>query len=471
MSVSMLRLMSRCLTPVIAASLLAGVSLNVAAATAYGNSGAIRLQLGGGQANRFVYETPLGVATAFQPFKVQPGTKCYLGWVSSGTPTSLVSLKALGPGGRDPGQLGLGPNSIGVYDNSKGVSCYRMTGSIEEGVELRLNDTVLAATVSGDPSSTDKYYFDRLEIDVEVKQNAKLLLDVLHGGTALFTYELRSGNRVVAGEGSADESSQLPGKDVFNCGAKSDSGPDSGSSDNCRWVINDIGDGFRLYPAPGTDSEVSLEGGGDFSNAYANNTIIFLTKLVDSGDLYCNPNADRSLDNTTDVVGGGPVASCQTTRINPNNLGQNICPDFPADAITYDLETFVAAGSKCELRKRNDSVQFAASIQITFEPEDSFDPSWGSNPTVVTFPSADGDVEYVAPRCQGTVVDDANGNPTILEVLSGSPPLWVEDQVDDDNGLIDWACVLDHREVYLGNGKMQVIQTILFWGDPAFVRF
>lgn len=467
MGVSALRLLNCCLTPLIAALLLAGVSLNVAAATAYGNSGAIRLQLGGGQANRFVYETPLGVATAVQPFKVQPGTKCYLGW-PSGMP--LVSLEAFGPGGEQyPGQLGMGPNSIGVYDNSKGVSCYRMTGSIEEGVELRLDGTELAKIVSGDPSSTDKYYFDRLEIDVEVKQNAKLFLDVLHGGTALFTYELRSGNRVVAGEGSADESSQLPGKDVFNCGANSDSGPDSGPSDNCRWVINDIGDGFRLYPAPQTDSEVSLEGGGDFSNAYANNTIIFLTKLVDSGDLYCNPNADRSLDNTTDVVGGGPVASCQTTRINPNNLGQNICPDFPADAITYDLETFIAAGSECELRKTNDSVQLAASIQITFEPEKSVDLG-GSNKTKVTFPTATGVKEYWPERCQGTVVDDANGNPTILEVLSGSPPVWVVDQVDNGTGLIDWACVLDHREVYLGNGKMQVIQTILFWGDPAFIR-
>ena len=465
MGASTLRFTSRCLTPLIAASLLAGVSLEAVAA-AYGNSGAIRLQLGGGQTNRVVYETALGVAAAFQPFKVQPGTKCYLGWVS-GTP--LVSLKAFGPGGLDPGQLGLGPNSIGVYDNSKGTSCYRMTGSIAEGVELRLDGTELAKTVSGDPFSTDKYYFDRLEIDVEVKQNAKLFLDVLHAGTALFTYELRSGNRVVAGEGSADESSQLPGKDVFNCGANSDSGPDSGSSDNCRWVINDIGDGFRLYPAPATDSEVSLEGGGDFSNAYANNTIIFLTKLVDSGDLYCNPNADRSLDNTTDVVGGGPVASCQTTRINPNNLGQNICPDFPADAITYDLETFIAAGSECELRKNSAPVQFAASIQITFEPENRTD--WGSKVTVVTFPNGEqGPVRYEAPRCQGTVVDDANGNPTILEVLSGSRPSWLIDQVDDDNGFIDWACVLDHREIYLGNGKMQVIQTILFWGDPAFIR-
>jgi hypothetical protein len=478
MATSRFELTGRILAGIAAASLLMGVSMDVAAA-AYGNSGAIRLQLGGGQPSRFVYETAGGVITgSAETFKIVPGSKCFLGnWSGK----DLISLLAFGPRTLvDPdSRLGLGPDSIGVYDNSKGVSCYRMTGSIDEGVEFRLDGTELAKIVSGDPSSTDKYYFDRLELDLEVKQNAVVFLDVYQGATQLNTYELRSGNRIVVGQGSTGESSQLPGEDIFNCGANSDSGPDSGASDNCRWIINDIGDRFRLYPAPETDSEVSLEGGGDFSDPRANNTIIFLTKLVDTGDLYCNPNVDQSLDNKTGTVGGGPVASCQTTRINPNNLGQNICDDFPADRITYSLETFLGAGSECELLKIDGTqgVQIAGSMQITFEPENSLDPAWGARQTKIRFtkPDLTQTLPYDAPRCRGTVVDDANGNPTILEVLSGSPPVWVQDQITDtlngpDNGFIDWACVLEHEEVYLGDGKMQVTQTILFWGDFAMSR-
>ncbi|HSF79542.1 MAG TPA: hypothetical protein VLA38_13080, partial [Steroidobacteraceae bacterium] len=81
-------LTGRFLAGIAAASLLAGISMDVAAAGTWGNSGAIRLQLGGRQTNQFLYETPLGVATASQKFKIQPGTKCFLGW-ESGTP--LVS--------------------------------------------------------------------------------------------------------------------------------------------------------------------------------------------------------------------------------------------------------------------------------------------------------------------------------------------------------------------------------------------
>jgi hypothetical protein len=43
-----------------------------------------------------------------------------------------------------------------------------------------------------------------------------------------------------------------------------------------------------------------------------------------------------------------------------------------------------------------------------------------------------------------------------------------------NNNFIDWACVLEQDVVYLGTsefpGKMQVEQTILFWGDIQIIR-
>ena len=454
-----------------AAALLAGVSAD---ASAYGSQGRIRLQLGGGQQSRFVYENATGTAVASQAFKVQPGTKCFLGWVN-GT-KDLVSFDAIGPTGAVSPQLGMGPDSIGVYDNSKGVSCYRMTGSIHEGVDLALDGQDL-------PSGT---YFDRLELDVEVKQNAKLFLDVFKNDVRLNSYELRSGNRIDPLVPSSDT--------IFNCGANSDSGPDSGPSDNCRWVINDIGNRFKLRPAEDTDSEVSLEGGGDFSDTYANNTVIFLTKLIDTGELYCSPNTDPAKDNKTEEVGGGPVASCQTTRINPNNLAGQA--DICQGPIKYELETYLGQ-SRCELRKKTPAdgqvrpVQLAGSLQITFKPEGSEESGYA--PTTVTF-TKNNDNDQSAPmpvsRCEGTRVQDANGNWTILEVLSPTHPLTgtlmaghfvatvgggpdtLTDATDEvrGNGIIDWACVLNDSTEYLGDGTMQVTQTILYWGDINWNR-
>jgi len=471
MGISMLRATGRLLVPVAAVGLLAGASADAAT---YGSQGQIRLQHGGGQTSQFVYLDASGTALAWQGFKVKPGTKCFLGWANGAD--DLVNFEAIGPMDSSPTQLGMGPDSIGVYDNSKGVSCYRMTGSIQEGIDLELS-----------PDSEDLpagLYFDRLELDVEVKQNAELFLEIYKGTTLLETYTLRSGNRVL-GDGTAGESDSENA--VFNCGADSDSGPDSGASDNCRWIINDIGNRFRLYPNPETDSEVSLEGGGDFADPMANNTVIFLTKLMDTGDLYCSPNTDPALDNKTEEVGGGPVASCQTTRINPNNLpGQDGICQGP---ITYDLETFLGE-SRCELRKTSpEAVQLAGSIQITFKRELSVE--WATEPTKVTFATDVGQTDPVSVyRCEGTRVQDVNGNWTIEEVLSPTQPLTgtimddhfiatvgggldvLSDSTDEvpGNQVIDWACVLNDTTEYVGDGELQVTQTILYWGDIAWTR-
>jgi hypothetical protein len=474
MGSSVLRTTRRLLAPVVTVALLAGVTTGASA----GALGEIRLQLGPqGSPSRFVYVKPDGtlttVADAFSGSKGKE--KCYFSW--SAPNQKLVTLRGFAPDDQTTRQIGIGPDSLGVYDNASGVDCYRMQGDIGEGIEFGL-DSELAGVINlqnGTTITQAGLWFDRLELDIEVKQDAALTLTVYSGTDTPRTYELRSGSAIVAGEGSSESPSTYPANTVFNCTADSDSGSDSGPNDNCRWVIEDIGKSFQLQAING---DASWEGGGDYgADNYANNSVISLTTLVDSGTLYCNPNDDPAYDNKTGVVGGGVVANCQITRINPNNLGQNICPAFPADGIEYDLETFVGAGSECELRKLppdSPIVQIAGSMQVTFEAEGVLGTpyeEWGSEQTRMRFTKQDGSLSdpYPAPRCRGTVVDDANGNPTILEVLAAPTPIWVEDQVAG-NGIIDWACVLDHRELFLGNGLMQVTQTVLFWGDVSFNR-
>ena len=474
MGISLLRATGRLLAPVTAAALLAGFATEASA----GALGEIRLQLGPqGSPSRFVYVKPDGsLSPEVDAFSGSKGKeKCFFTW--SAENQRLVSLRGFAPDDGTTRTLGIGPDSLGVYDNASGVDCYRMQGDLGEGIEFGFDDE-LATVVSeqtGTTVSLAGLWFDRLELDIEVKQDAALILTVFSGTDTPRTYELRSGSTIVPGEGSNEGPSTYPANTVFNCTAESDSGSDSGPNDNCRWVIEDIGKSFQLQAING---DASWEGGGDYgADNYANNSVISLTTLVDSGTLYCNPNDDPALDNKTGTVGGGVVASCQITRINPNNLGQSICPAFPADGIDYDLETFVGAGSECELRKLplgSPIVQIAGSMQVTFEAEDVLGTpyeDWGSQRTQMRFTKPDGYLSdpYAAPRCRGTVVDDANGNPTILEVLAVPTHIWVADQVDG-NGIIDWTCVLDHREEFLGNGRMQVTQTVLFWGDVKFSR-
>ena len=93
-------------------------------------------------------------------------------------------------------------------------------------------------------------------------------------------------------------------------------------------------------------------------------------------------------------------------------------------------------------------------------------------------------VNFTPPRCPGTVALDSNLNRIIAEVLQENPLLppgsgdYPFDQIDvlgevfpDDK--VEYACIIDHREEYLGpaaNGEMQIRQTILFWGDIRWNR-
>lgn len=408
------------------------------------DKGVLRLQLGtsvtdGGlhSPNRFVHE-PSGLSQA-----ISSSGKCGL---VLGGPSALAVLSAAGGNG----SLGLGPDSIGVFDGPKGVGCYRITAAINESVTFGLGANVPASPL------IDANAFYRISMDIEVKANAEFMLQILSGSAVTEEFRLRTGTSILAGEGSSEPGSA---DRIFNCGAASDSGPDAGLRDNCRWIVDSLGTGFRLIALQG---EGSLEGGGDFgTDAYANNTLVYLTKGT-FGAMGCESSTVPQSTDTPTIGDGTSTAQCAVTRIDPTGLGGSC-----TTAIGYVFRTSAGATNGCELNK-NPGEQLAASIDIVFPPEPST--ALGSEPLTTIQFSTDVPgvlVNFTPQRCIGTVVPDRNGNPTIAEVLS--VPGFVPDIVPGTPQK-DWACILNNAQEYVAPGQMKIRQTILFWGDIIFKR-
>lgn len=464
-----------------AAALLTGLSLQ---ADAYGGKGVIRFVTNNetGYAG-FEFTDPAGNKTQTQEFSIVRGTKCIVDedqWVNwkqtvgtyPGAP-GLVGVKAIrfAPYSSDDSGVGLLNASLGVYDNSKGTSCSRITDALFEGLTL----------------TSKKGAFDRIELDIESKGSAVFRLTIDGNGDKV--YWLFTGTNSYR----ATKSNETP------CDKGSDSGPDSNLNDNCPWIIDDVGVSFSIEPIHGYNSngvngEGSLEGGGDYVTGLLggdHSTKIYLTSLVDVGTLGCDSSNNKTAMVYADATSSG-AASCQVTRIAPPYAGVSSC-----DLINYRLETFTAE-SLCKLDKTGvvDSnsngkpdEQLAGLLKVTFKPEEKPADWYGLEPTAIQFsPGKD----FLAYRCGGTVGPDGNGNPTIKEVLTtGLKGVMVNDQfvarpanigetevtlgptndaLRTNGNLIDWACVLETKDIYQGGEKIQVEQTILFWGDIAFQR-
>jgi hypothetical protein len=370
--------------------------------------------------------------------------------------TRLLDFSATHLGNTAP--VGLVSGSMGVFSGSQGTPCSRISAGLNQTLAVQLGPVVTNAI----PDAA----FYRLELDLEAKGNLALDLEILRNGVVVDTYTLRTGSSIVPGvgydlDGGFDSDELLPSvpgtERIFNCPApkSGDSGPDAGLLDNCRWTLNELGHGFRLKPSVG---DGSLEGGSDTPIA----TKIYLTEAV-IGVLGCTPQTS----NTRRLFGDDPQnpGSCQVTRVG--------VPGLACTPVGYILRNLTGdeEGQGCELLK-SPGEQLVAYIDITFPVEPRTDIG-AELPTTIAFTG--GNQSFEPNRCRGTVVAD---NPettdvvegwTIAEVLSQPSDVGVVDQ-SPNTSLLDWACILDNSEWYLGNDEMQVTQTILFWGDISFSR-
>jgi hypothetical protein len=175
--------------------------------------------------------------------------------VNLGTAASqLLTLKGSTGGAASASLASYASGSIGVKEKKSGTSCYQV-GATSESLELGLGQG-LSTTLGADAVATSAY------LDLELKGSARILATARLGGSVVGTYELQSGSSI----GTPPVADHPP----FECNSPSDSGPDSGVNDNCRWPVSapswtgaDDGVFFDTLTLKALVGSFSLEGGAD----------------------------------------------------------------------------------------------------------------------------------------------------------------------------------------------------------------
>jgi hypothetical protein len=116
--------------------------------------------------------------------------------------------------------------SIGVASGNKtsGTACGQVNKDANEVLTVALNGATLSDAL-GPIKATSA------TLDLELKSDAWIRANLFDGTTPVGSFELQSGS-------SVGKPANVGGDPVFACSSKSDSGPDSGAGDNCRWVID-----------------------------------------------------------------------------------------------------------------------------------------------------------------------------------------------------------------------------------------
>lgn len=178
--------------------------------------------------------------------------------------------------------VGIFEISIGVKSTgAQGTPCGRVDGN--DRLTLTLGDGLIA---------------DSGELDLELKGNAHVVIELfLHGTQVGDTFEVISGT-----SGSSEASVTLtPDSTAGSCRGASDSGPDSGSNDNCR-VILQPGVMFNGIELSVEQGEMSLEGSGDFGNDPSEDTIFHLVDwdgTIECGQMVEPPQGEDQIAEIT----------------------------------------------------------------------------------------------------------------------------------------------------------------------------
>jgi hypothetical protein len=396
----------------------------------YVDAGTLHLELGA--VDEFRWESLLATGQAGQVLRQSIGdNRCI---VTLGGPDTLVALSA---GNQQPG---IANDAIGVFSGgSRGTPCSRVTW-----VSPTDHEQPLTLSLAGKLAPVKIL---RADLDIEVKSNAAIRADLLVGGVPTGTpFILRSGSSIVPG-GSPD-----PGSLIFDCGARSDSGPDAGTADNCRFVLdgvvaglpNGLFDGVRLTPLAG---EFSLEGGADAPN-WAD-SLFALATLTPTGTVTCPSSSGAP---STLVSQTGPDFSLTGSR---GEDAQGTC-----DPLDYDL-TFT--GRKVTFLERISPDPDATFLfRVTFSTESA--PSGNPRniaPTKFSFDTDPSHTVFNLLACQGTLQFDSGGNFTGIADILTNPALDLLRGLDG----VQYACAFDQVVDLVGSRQVQVTQGIYLIGD------
>ncbi len=172
-----------------------------------------------GSTSRITLNTVAGQQGAAQT--LAPAADC---GVNLGAAASqLLTLRGSTGGSFSPSLASYASGSLGVKEKKSGTSCYQVnapSASRSSSASARECAPRSART----PSPRAAY------LDVELKGSARVLATAKLGSTVVGTYEVQSGSSI----GLPTPADHTP----FVCTSSSDSGPDSGINDNCRWPIS-----------------------------------------------------------------------------------------------------------------------------------------------------------------------------------------------------------------------------------------
>jgi hypothetical protein len=406
--------------------------------TGYVAAGVLRLSTGA--ADRVVWQSE---PSAQQPSGTTLGTqnlgdlRCLL---TSNGPDTLLSFSA---GTKPPGLV---KDSIGVFggsaadptgSTSRGVPCSRVEAASGEALTLELAGKV------------DEELVHRADLDVEVKAGAKIVATLFRGTTAAGRFELRSGSSIVAGQGST-----TPGSPIFNCSARSDSGPDSGALDNCRFLFDGLFDKVTLTAAVGA---FSLEGGAD-STTLAPSTF-YLAEKAPTGTVTCPSDEGPGLP--SDLVPQEGADYSVTGYRSEDADGRAVCTPIDYD-LTFD-------GSTLHFTKRgplNPNATFVFNTTFSPEPTGTSGGTFGLAPTRHVFDNDPTHTVFDLLGCRGTPQYDGDGNFTGIANILTSPGF---DLVPATPG-VQYACVFDEAAHLVGPGSVQLTQGVFLIGDWSKFR-
>jgi hypothetical protein len=203
-----------------------------------------------GATSRITLNTVAGQQGAAQTLAPAADCGVNLGAASS----QLLTLRGSTGGAPSASLASYASGSLGVKEKKTGVSCYQVNAP-SESLELGLGQGLRTA-LGADAVATAAY------LDVELKGSARVLATASRNGTVVGTYEVQSGSSI----GKPPVADHAP----FVCTSSSDSGPDSGVNDNCRWPISapswlgaDDGVYFDTLTLKALIGSFSVEGGAD----------------------------------------------------------------------------------------------------------------------------------------------------------------------------------------------------------------
>lgn len=245
-----------------------------------------QLALRTGTGSATVYDTS-GVATGLSQVLVSD-SGCALATAGD----ALLGFSA-DPGGAT--YVGYRAGSLGVRESltANGQSCAKVDFTAGESLTVQLG------------SALDGYVFTAAALDVELKHDASVSATARLGGAPVGTFTLDSGS---TSSGTI-------------CNTLADSGPDSGTSDHCRWDIAGAGATPMMFDSltlTATAGSFSLDGGADgavpvdtwagFADAETS-SFFDLAPVVDCGETATLPSSGKVLTSTwkryDDLSSGG----------------------------------------------------------------------------------------------------------------------------------------------------------------------